>query len=110
MMGSRIFSGYLLGVLLLPWSMALAADPPAFRQAELVRLVRHDCGSCHGMTLQGGLGPPLLPGNLADRDPGFLEDTIWFGRAEKAMPPWQGVLSRDEVQWIVQRLVRGEMP
>jgi hypothetical protein len=40
------------------------ADPtPRQRQKELIHLVRQDCGSCHGMTLQGGLGPALLPAN-----------------------------------------------
>ena len=38
------------------------------RQAELVYLVRQDCGSCHGMTLKGGLGGPLLPEALAGAD------------------------------------------
>ena len=39
------------------------ADPPApTRQAELTHLVRNDCGACHGRTLQGGLGPPLVAG------------------------------------------------
>jgi mono/diheme cytochrome c family protein len=28
------------------------------RQAELLHLLKHDCGSCHGMTRKGGLGPP----------------------------------------------------
>ena len=46
---------------------ALAADPSPERQKELVRLVRQDCGSCHGMTLAGGLGSPLLPANLKDK-------------------------------------------
>jgi cytochrome c55X len=27
------------------------------RQRELIRMVRQDCGSCHGLQLTGGLGP-----------------------------------------------------
>ena len=34
------------------------------RQAELSHMVKQDCGSCHGMTLKGGLGPALLEENL----------------------------------------------
>ena len=37
-------------------SGAPAADLNADRQAELDHLLRHDCGSCHGLRLQGGLG------------------------------------------------------
>ena len=35
------------------------------RQNELQYFIKHDCGSCHGMTLKGGLGPALLPETLA---------------------------------------------
>jgi cytochrome c55X len=35
---------------------------------ELVRMVRQDCGSCHGMTLNGGLGPALTVEALKERD------------------------------------------
>ena len=46
--------------------LALAASaagaqgtPDPDRAAQLVRMVRQDCGSCHGMRLTGGLGPAL---------------------------------------------------
>ncbi|MDX2370482.1 MAG: hypothetical protein QNK36_19105, partial [Colwellia sp.] len=29
------------------------------RKAQLTHMVKQDCGSCHGMTLKGGLGPAL---------------------------------------------------
>ena len=50
----------LLCALALP---ALAASPvlPEARQAELIHRLKHDCGSCHGMTMKGGLGPPCCP-------------------------------------------------
>ena len=41
--------------------------PGAERAAELVRIVRQDCGSCHGMRLTGGLGPALTREALADK-------------------------------------------
>jgi cytochrome c55X len=34
-----------------------AQAPDAARQHELIRMVRQDCGSCHGLHLTGGLGP-----------------------------------------------------
>jgi cytochrome c55X len=77
------------------------------RQGELVRLVRNDCGSCHGLTLAGGLGPALLPSTLADKAPGGLRETILRGRTGTAMPPWAAFLSETEVDWIVQQLMKG---
>ena len=44
--------------------------------ADVVRIVRQDCGSCHGMRLTGGLGPPLTAQALADRP---LEAIVAFG-------------------------------
>lgn len=74
---------------------------------ELIRLVRQDCGSCHGLTLRGGLGPALLPENLRDRPPDSLKSTILSGRPGTAMPPWQPFMTEAEADWIVAQLLRG---
>lgn len=84
-----------------------AAEPAAERARELVRLVRQDCGSCHGMQLSGGLGPPLRPDALAGKPLESLVATILHGRPGTPMPPWRGFLSESEARWIVQRLVSG---
>ena len=76
-------------------------------QARLDHLLRHDCGSCHGMTMKGGLGPPLLPETLRDRDEETLVQFILAGNPARAMPPWHGLLSAAEARWIVRRLMRG---
>lgn len=86
---------------------AIAAEPSAARQKELVHLVRQDCGSCHGMTLQGGLGPALLPSSLADKPVEGLVATIIGGRPGTPMPPWHRFLAEDEAKWIVERLMTG---
>ncbi|HXE39699.1 MAG TPA: cytochrome c [Azonexus sp.] len=83
----------------------MAAEPDAARQQELVRLVRQDCGSCHGMTLQGGLGPALLPANLRDKPAAGLMATIVYGRPGTPMPPWQQFMSEAEASWIVEKLL-----
>ncbi|MBF0628456.1 MAG: cytochrome c [Magnetococcales bacterium] len=80
------------------------------RQSQLIHLLRHDCGSCHGMTLKGGLGPSLLPDALAGKAPDLLENIIYFGLPERAMPPWEGLLTRGEIHWLVERLQKGEIP
>ena len=71
--------------------VALSAEISATRQAELVNMVRQDCGSCHGMRLKGGLGPALLPES----------------RPGTAMPPWQQFMNEDEAAWIVRQLQKG---
>ena len=86
----------------------VAADPVTPAAAErLDHLVRHDCGSCHGMTLQGGLGPSLLAADLRDRDEDGLVQIILHGNPANAMPPWGDLLSESEARWIVRRLMAG---
>lgn len=84
-----------------------AGEPSPARQKELIHMVRQDCGSCHGLTLQGGLGPALLPRTLADKPAEGLVATIIGGRPGTAMPPWHRFLAEDEAQWIVARLMEG---
>ena len=77
------------------------------RQAELIYLVRQDCGSCHGMTLKGGLGTPLLPENVKDTPIEALVSIILDGIPETPMPPWRGLLSETDAEWIAEQLKKG---
>lgn len=77
------------------------------RQAQLISLVRQDCGSCHGLTLKGGLGPALLPSTLQEQTMETLKAVILHGRPGTAMPPWQRFLSDEEAEWIVVNLQKG---
>lgn len=97
--------GLLLGVVAMPWCHADDIAPE--HAARLVRLVRQDCGSCHGLRLTGGLGPSLLPDALADKPAESLVATILGGRNGTPMPPWRGLLTEQEAQWIVVRLQNG---
>lgn len=83
------------------------AEPDAQRQRELVRMVRQDCGSCHGMRLTGGLGPPLEADRLAQWPLESLVSTIYDGRPGTPMPGWSALLSRQDSTWIAQQLQRG---
>lgn len=78
------------------------------RRTDLNHLLRQDCGSCHGMTLKGGLGPPLLPEQLAAWDIDSLAAMILAGNPEKAMPGWAGLLNDAEARYLAQRLLEGE--
>jgi cytochrome c55X len=92
---------------LISTTLPAQADPDVARQAQLLNLLRQDCGACHGMTLKGGLGPSLLPRALAGKTPEFLRQTILDGRAGTPMPPWRGLLSTGEVAWLVDQLRNG---
>lgn len=85
---------------------AAAAIEPA-RQAELRNLLEQDCGSCHGMTMKGGLGPALLPANLNGKPDGLLIAAILEGRPGTAMPPWRSLLTEAEAEWLVEQLREG---
>ncbi len=83
------------------------AEITAARQDELLYFLKHDCGSCHGMTLKGGLGPALLPETLAAKPKSYLVTTIMEGRQNTAMPPWKSMLTNDEAIWITHQLQKG---
>lgn len=85
-----------------PESAAGTVDGPA-----LARLVQQDCGSCHGLTLKGGLGPDIRPEALAHYDPEVLSSVILDGIPGTAMPPWRPLLSEAEVAWITDYLLNG---
>lgn len=76
-------------------------------RAELVRLVRQDCGSCHGMKLTGGLGTPLTREALAGKPVESMAATIIHGRPGTAMPPWKTLLTEAQAQWIAEQLIAG---
>lgn len=80
------------------------------RQQDLRYLVRQDCGACHGLTLKGGLGPPLIPDALANQSDELLVNSIIHGRPGTAMPPWREMISREEAEWIVDQLRQGLSP
>ncbi len=86
---------------------AADVEPDGARRQQLVRMVRQDCGSCHGMRLLGGLGPPLTPQALAERPLDSVTATILHGRPGTPMPPWRGMVSDDEAGWIARNLVAG---
>ncbi len=82
--------------------------PDAARQVELLYLLKHDCGSCHGMTRKGGLGPPLLPENINNQPADMLVNTVLDGRPGTPMPPWRGELTEQDAQWLVEAMRKGD--
>jgi cytochrome c55X len=103
----RVAGGLALSALLAATAAAGAGEPSVERKAALLHQLKHDCGSCHGLTMKGGLGPPLLPVRLADRSREDLVAAILDGVADTPMPPWQGELTADEASWLVHVLQEG---
>ncbi|WP_193141319.1 MULTISPECIES: c-type cytochrome [unclassified Meridianimarinicoccus] len=81
------------------------ADPDA-----LEHLVLQDCGSCHGLTLKGGLGPDIRPDAISHYDPDTLAIVVLDGIPGTAMPPWRPLISEAEAQWIADYLLTGTQP
>jgi len=99
----RLFA-LIMMIQLTPVSAAL----DTVRQAELLYLLKHDCGSCHGMTRKGGLGPSLLPENIRARPTRLMVNTVLDGRPGTPMPPWRGELSEQEARWLIDAMQKGE--
>lgn len=84
-----------------------ARADPAPDPNKLTNLVVQDCGSCHGLTLQGGLGKPLTAEALASWDRDQLAYIILNGVPGTPMPPWRPLLTEAEARWIADALKRG---
>jgi cytochrome c55X len=104
----RIALAALAGVALV--AAPLRAEPAPARQRELVRMVRQDCGSCHGMRLTGGLGPALTREALAGQPVESIVAVIVHGRPGTPMPPWGPMLGDGEALWIAKQLRAGMPP
>lgn len=105
-MRRTLLAAVLAAILVVP---AQAGDPPPPRQKELLYLLQQDCGSCHGLTMKGGLGPALLPLDIADKPDEGLVDAILQGRPGTPMPPWGFQISEEEAVWLVRQLRNGEV-
>lgn len=86
---------------------AARSEPDAAAKDRLVHLLVQDCGSCHGLTLQGGLGRPLLPEDVSDRSAEVLAEIILDGIPGTPMPPWRGLVTPDEALFLAETLKRG---
>ena len=77
--------------------------------ARLGDLVIQDCGSCHGLTLKGGLGPALTKAALEPQSSEALSYIILYGIPETPMPGWQGLITEAEADWIAEALKDGRL-
>ena len=94
-----------LGAALTLFPAPLRAGGPS----QLERMVLHDCGSCHGLTMKGGLGRPLTPEALADFDEDAIATIILDGVPGTAMPKWRPLLTADQAMWMA-RFLKSQTP
>ena len=91
----------------LVWTVPTFAAEAGIDESALTNLVTQDCGSCHGITLKGGLGKPLTPEALEHVDREALEDIILHGVPKSAMPGWAGIITDADAAWIAGALKEG---
>lgn len=74
-----------------------------------------NCATCHGSSLEGGIGPQLnpitkLPGVSNPLDVGYLIDTVTNGRTPAgggtAMPAWNGKISDQDIKDVVSYILQ----
>ena len=95
---------------LLAATVPASAGEAAPDATRLSNLVRQDCGSCHGLTLKGGLGKPLTSEHLRAWSSEQLVSIILDGVPGTPMPPWRPLMSEADARWIVDRLQQGNLP
>jgi mono/diheme cytochrome c family protein len=96
--------GLLLATLLLLVSGCTSVDPNATGPEVFAQV----CASCHGINLDGGVGPSLGPDSEAASKPDeSLLTTIITGRAR--MPSFRNQLTEDQIRGLVEyiRAVQG---
>jgi mono/diheme cytochrome c family protein len=78
------------------------ADPPP-PEASGEEIYRQVCANCHGIDLNGGVGPAVGAGsNSAAQDDDFLVLTITRGRGP--MPSFESTLSDEQIARVVDYL------
>ena len=82
-----------------------AADISNERQGQLDLLLTQDCGSCHGLKRNGGLGPALHAKEMKKYSLEALVAVILNGIPDSAMPPWAELLSVDDARYLAQELL-----
>ncbi len=89
-----------LGVLAVPLILLLAslATAPAAQAADPALLYQQHCAVCHGADRLGGMGPALLPENLARLRRGEAHKVIAAGRPATQMPGYAGQLDAEAIE------------
>lgn len=85
----RVFSVFLLAGCL--------ASVPVQAEVQAGKLYQQHCESCHGANRLGGMGPALLPDNLARLKPAEAKTVIGSGRPSTQMPAFGDKLTPEQL-------------
>ena len=121
--------GLALGLLVMGWDLARAAEPaPATAAAASASsasaaapgrldggtppaaLFQQHCATCHGAQRTGGMGPALLPESLSRLKPAEARQVIAQGRPATQMPAFAGVLSAQQIEQLAAHLYTPVVP
>lgn len=65
------------------------------------QIYRANCANCHGLELEGLIGPALGPGSNAAAQPdSFIETTVLHGRG--SMPSFRSTLEDDQIGRLIE--------
>lgn len=84
------------------------APAPAPSAIDAAKLFATNCTVCHGEKQQGisGLGPALTPTSLTKLSDAEVRSTIMKGRPNTAMAGFEGRLSSEEIDALIQLIKR----
>ena len=94
---------------LVPVAAHAAGDFDKATEDRLANMVRQDCGSCHGLSLKGGLGAPIRAADLTALDVEALREIVLHGVPGTPMPGWAGIIDEHEADWIARKLKEGAL-
>src|SRR5690554_8223154 len=106
-MSKRALPLLLLGLAWLLPQAALAeagSHPSGVDADRLETLLYQDCGSWHGMTVRGGLGPALAQERMQALSPEALTHIIRHGVPGTGVAGWEALLSEEEARWVAGHL------
>ncbi|MEE8413261.1 MAG: c-type cytochrome [Dehalococcoidales bacterium] len=68
------------------------------------KLFADRCSSCHGANREGtpGFAPPLTPESLSGLNDDEIREVITDGRPDSSMPPFNNILSPEEIESLIQ--------
>ncbi len=103
MLSSWSYHSPMRRILLLSCMVIAACSPPLAEDASGPAVYESRCASCHGVGLEGGVGPALGAGSeLADKPDEYVVNSIVNGRGR--MPAFRASLSDVQIERVVDYL------
>lgn len=103
MRSGRSYHSPMRRLLLLACLVIAACSPPLAEDAAGAEIYESRCASCHGVGLEGGIGPALGEGSaVTDKPDEYVVNTIVNGRGR--MPAFRASLDDGQIERVVEYL------